>query len=98
MGNRNRTIELSTVSVRGAHCPLLLWGGIFAYLGLRSIRLLCEQVKIGEHGVQAKYLHLIFSRVRFFHVCQHTIYDAITYAVLIACLEETFTFQLVTDK
>ncbi len=30
---------------------------IFAYLGLRSILMLCEQVKIGEDGVLAEYLH-----------------------------------------
>ena len=29
---------------------------IFVYLGLRSIRMLCEQAKIGEDGVLAEYL------------------------------------------
>ena len=29
---------------------------IFAYLGLRSIQMLCEQAKIGEYGVLAEYL------------------------------------------
>ena len=29
---------------------------IFAYLGLRSILMLCEQIKIGEYGVLAEYL------------------------------------------
>jgi len=29
---------------------------IFAYLGLRSILMLCEQVKIGEDVVLAEYL------------------------------------------
>jgi len=29
---------------------------IFPYLGLRSILMLCEQVKIGEYGVLAEYL------------------------------------------
>ena len=32
---------------------------IFAYLGLRSILMLCEQVKIGEDGVLAEYLQII---------------------------------------
>ena len=29
---------------------------IFAYLGLRSILMLCEQAKIGEYGVLTEYL------------------------------------------
>ncbi len=32
---------------------------IFVYLGLRSIRMLCEQAQIGEDGVLAEYLLLI---------------------------------------
>ena len=43
------------VSIRVANemfgqCP------IFAYLGLRSILMLCEQAQIGEDGVLAEYL------------------------------------------
>ena len=32
---------------------------IFAYLGLRSILMLCELAKMGEYGVLAEYLLFI---------------------------------------
>ena len=37
---------------------------IFACLGLRTIRMLCEQTKTGEDGVLTEYLLIFLNRVR----------------------------------